>query len=151
MLDVRAARGRDRPADSLPLRLRVFARRGTLDRLLADGIDPATDPRLALRAAQLARPALRARLACQLREAVRSIDGRALTRRRRPQVPVDVTSVRACLAEIEDLARSLTDIAPRVRGIAIACRLLTDGLSPLYQPGRQDQLRRTLRTARAAL
>ena len=114
--EARRAR-RDRVDAPLRMRLRVLLRRGTLDSLLAGGWDPAIDPRLALRARQLARPALRARLASQLRDAV----------------------------------LSLTDIAPRVRGVAIVNRLITDGLSPLYMPGAADRLRMTLLEAGAAL
>lgn len=102
------------------------------------------DPRLALRAAQLARPARRAALAAALR------DARSCTRAG-PQAPVDTDSVRACSSELTDLSRALTGSAPRVRGVAIARVLLTDGCSPLYRRGETDRLRNTLRTARSAL
>lgn len=151
VLDPPTARRRagHRPASVL-LRLQVLVHRGQLDRLLAEGRSPTTDPRLAVRAAQLARLAVRARVAAGLRDAVRSIDETALTLRLRPQVPVDVASVRACASEIGELARALTDLNPRVRGVAIARELLTDGAGPLYT-GQADQLRNTLLTARSAL
>jgi hypothetical protein len=133
------------------LELSVRIHRGRLDRLLAEGRSPATDPRLALRAAQLARPALRAALARALRDALRSIDESAITRFRRPQVPVDAASVRVCTPELGELARALTDIDPRARGVAITRVLLTDGLGPLYVNGQADRLRNTLLTARSAL
>lgn len=139
-----------RPISAL-LRLQVLVGRGPLDRRLAEGCSPATDPRLAMRAAQLSRPALRAGLALALRDAVRCTGETALTLRRRPQAPVDVASVRACASEINELARALTDTCPRVRGVAIAHELLKDGLGPLYSSGQADRLRDILLTARAAL
>ena len=132
------------------LRLRVLARRGRLDRQLAQGTDPETDPRLALRATQLARPALRAALARSLRTALRSIDS-PVSRLPSPHAPVAAASVRACAPELCDLARALTDIDAGARGVAIARVLLTDGGSPLYMDGPADGLRMVLFAARAAL
>ena len=142
--------GRCRPV-SVFLRLRVLVRRRRLDRLLAEGRSPGTDPRLALRAAQLARLPLRAALAFALRDAARCSDETALTLRRRPQAPVDVASVRECAVELCGLARALTDINPRIRGVAIISHMLTDGLGPLYTPGQTEQLRTLLLSARSAL
>ena len=133
------------------LRLRVLFHRGRLDRLLAEGESPTTDPRLALRAAQLTRPARRAGLASALRDSVRSLDESALSLRRRPQARVDPASVRACASEIAELANGLTEINPRARGIAIVSCLLTDGLSPLYLSDQADRLRSTIVSARSAL
>jgi hypothetical protein len=79
------------------------------------------------------------------------LDETARTLRRRPQPPVDAASVRACAPEIGELARALTDINPRVRGVAIAHEPLSDGLGPLYTSGQTDRLRNTLLTARSAL
>jgi hypothetical protein len=132
------------------VRLRVLVGWRALDRQLADGRCPASDPRLARRAARLGRPAERAGLAASLRDAVRSLDETALTLRRRPQVPVDAAAVGACAPEIGELARALTAPETRIRGVAIVSALLTDGLGPLYA-GPADPLRNTLRTARAAL
>jgi hypothetical protein len=133
------------------LRLQVLLRHGRLDRLLAEGTSPTSDPRLALRAAQLTRPAVRAGLAAALRDSVRSVDESALTLRRRPQARVDTASVRTCAAEIGELASALTDINPRVRGIAIVYGLLTDGLGPLYASDQADRLHNTILRARSAL
>jgi hypothetical protein len=130
--------------------LRVFVHRGRLDRLIAEGRDPTTDPQLSLRAAQLSRPALRATLARSLLNAVRSIDNRAISRFPSPHIPVDAASVRACSPELRDLARALTDIAAGPRGAAITKILITDGASPLYVGG-QAELRNTLLAARSAL
>jgi hypothetical protein len=136
---------------SASLRLQVRLRRRRVDRLLAEGVSPTSDPQLALRAAQLTRPAVRARLAAGLRDGVRSVDESALTLRRRPQAPVDATSVQACASEMGELARALTDINPRVRGAAIVNALLTDGLSPLYAGDQAGRLHDAILSARSAL
>lgn len=131
--------------------LRVVVHRGRLDRLIAEGQDPTTDPQLSLRAVQLGRPALRATLARSLLNAVRSIDNRAISRFPSPHIPVAAASVRACSPELSDLARSLTDVTARARGVAIARVLITDGASPLYVSGPSDRLRKVLVEARSAL
>ena len=140
----------NQPAASPLVRLRVLLNRGRLDRLIAEGTSPRADPRLALRATQLARPALRATLAHSLLNALRSIDG-PISRFPSPHIPVDAASVRACSPELCDLARALTDIDPRARGVAITRVLVTDGGSPLYMNGPADRLRKVLLDARAAL
>lgn len=67
-------------------------------------------------------------------------------------MPVNRDSVGACRGEIDDLAQALVKLEePRVRGIAIAWQLLTDGAGPLYLRGQTDRLRNTLLTARRAL
>lgn len=146
-----AGHGARRRTVSVLLRLRVVLRRRRLDRLLADGRSPATDPRLALRATQLARLPLRADLASALRDAMRCSNETALTRRRSPQAPVALASVRECAEELCALARALTDVNPRIRGVAITSQMLTDGLGPLYTPGQTEQLRTILLSARSAL
>lgn len=94
----------------------------------------------------------RARLAYGLRDAVRSVEATGLERRRTPRVPVAAAAVRACAYDIEGLARALTDVAARERGVALARALLTDGAGPLYdEPGGADRLRAAVSSARAAL
>ena len=109
------------------LRLRVTIKRRRLDALIAQGWVPATDPALELRAAQLARPAVRATLARALRRAMRAVEERPRGGWLGSRVPVAAASVRQCMPELSDLARALTDIRPGVRGVAIACMLITDG------------------------
>ena len=133
------------------LRLHVLVHRGRLDRLIAEGQDPTTDPRLSLRAAQLGRPALRATLARSLLNAVRSIENSAISRFPSPHIPVDAASVRACSPELYDLARALTDVTASARGVAITRVLITDGASPLYVGGPPNRLREVLVAARSAL
>jgi hypothetical protein len=127
--------------------LHVLARRSRLDRILAEGHPVATSHPLAVRAQQLMRARARARLAAAFYEAVQSIEE---PRPRGPQVPVDAVAVRACGDEIRNLAHALTDPHPRVRGVALARNLLTDGTGPLYGGGAGD-LRSRIFTARSAL
>lgn len=133
------------------LQLRVFVNRRRLDRLIAEGRDPATDPQLSLRAAQLGRPTLRATLARSLLNAVRMSDNSSTSRLPSPHIPVAAASVRACSAELHELARALTDVNAGVRGVAIARVLITDGASPLYVSGPAGGLRKVLVAARSAL
>ena len=132
-------------------RLHVFIHRDRLDQLLADGRSPASDPLLSMRAAQLARPVARARLAASLRDAVCSLDDSALAQYLRPEVPVAATSVRACAREVGDLAFAVVGPSPDVRGVAIVRRLLTDTTGPLYEGGEPGRLRATVLAARSAL
>ena len=139
----------DRPRPILWLH--VLARRGRLDRLLADGHSATTDARLTLRARQLVQPPARARLAAAFHDAMQSIDQPGLVRFRQPQVPVAASCVRACDGELRALAHALTDPRPRARGVVLARELLTDTNGPLYTEGLADQLRSRILTARAAL
>jgi hypothetical protein len=130
--------------------LRIRVRAHHLDELLAEGRNPALDELLAARAAQLAQPSSRARLAAALRDALSSID--RFPGWFTPQAPVNRDAVDACRGEIDDLAQALVKLEePRVRGIAIAWGLLTDGAGPLYLRDQTDRLRNTLLTARRAL
>jgi hypothetical protein len=115
------------------LRLRVWWSHWALDSRLAAGADPASDPALTMRAAQLGSIRHRRRLAA-------SID-RLARESRAPQVPAltsAVPIVRQQVAVAQDsllfLAHLLRD-AERVhpRGIAMVQRLLTDGGSVLYE------------------
>jgi len=139
----------DRPRPLLWLH--VLARRGRLDRLLADGQSPAGDARLAMRARQLVHPPARARLAAALHDAVQSIDDPHRMSVRRPQLPVPASSVRACGSELRGLAHALTAPHPRARGVVLARDVLTDGSGPLYTDGMAEDLRNRIRAARSAL
>jgi hypothetical protein len=138
------------PASPL-LRLRVLVHRGRLDRLIAEGASQPADSRVGLRATQLARPTLRAKLAHSLLNALRSVDDSPPYGFVSPHIPVDAASVRSCSLELRDLARALTDVDSRARGVAITRVLLTDGGSPLYMNGPPDRLREILVAARAEL
>jgi len=104
-----------------------------------------------MRARQLVQAPARARLAAALNDAVRSAEDPRIVAIPHPQVPVAGPPVRACAAELRDLARALADPHPRARGVVLARDLLTDGNSPLYPGATADQLRSRILTARAAL
>jgi hypothetical protein len=137
----------ERPA--LQLRARVFARRGTLDRLLAAGMDPAWDPELRVRAAQITAARRRCALSASLQAAVRDAH-------RPPQwtaaVPLARSAVREAAPELRVLAECLAGIAaPAPEGVALAGQLIRDPSSPLYAPGSPEALRAAARIAHQAL
>jgi len=118
---------------ALGLRARLFA--WGLDELLADGIDPASDPALAVRATQLLSLRHRRRLATSIERVVREADASL-----QPRVSLavrtareQVTEARTSLLFLAHLLREAEPIAPR--GVAIVERLLTDGGSALYVGG----------------
>jgi hypothetical protein len=129
----------------------VTIRRRRLDALIAQGWVPAIDPALELRASQLEQLAMRATLARALRRAMRAVEQRPRGGWLGSQVPVAAASVRQCMPELSDLARALTDIRPGVRGVAIACMLVTDGSSPLYRNAGPERLRDAVLAAHAGL
>ena len=144
-----AVSGRSRPRAPLLLRLRVFFRRGTLDRLLAAGGDPSWGPDLALRAAQLTASRKRHALAENLQ--------RTVSEAQRPPrwscaAPVDRPAVRAATPELLALAARLEAETPHTpQGVALAKQLLVDAGSPLYAPGDADALPEIAGIARRAL
>jgi hypothetical protein len=138
-----------RPSPSLVVRVRVFLRRGTLDRLLAAGGEPYWDPEFGLRAAQVTSGRKRRDLADSLESAVSEAH-------RPPQwscaAPLDRRAVRAAAPALLALAAGLkAELRPDAEGVALATQLVTDASSPLYAPGDSDALREIARTARSAL
>lgn len=112
--------------------LRVRLSPWTLDTELAGGIDPASDPALALRAAQLCSPRHRRRLASWVERLARQSEMDA-----RPglssAVPLDgerVAEARESLLRIAQVLRGPTAVS--ARGVAMLQRLLTDARSALY-------------------
>jgi hypothetical protein len=133
----------------VPLRVRVFIRRGMLDRLLAAGADPSWDRDLALRAAQVTAPRRRRGLAKSLVRAARDAH-------RPPRwtcaAPIDRSAVRATTQELRALAADLSqDAAPAPQGVTLAEQLLREPGSPLYAPGDEGALRESIRLTRRAL
>lgn len=129
----------------LALRLRAWLRRPELDAAIARGLHGQRDPALALREAQLVAIAQRRRLATRLEEVLATPSpprGSAST------VPVDrggVERARPVLADVVDLLRSSSAVAPR--GMAMGWRMLTEPGSSLYESGERetnggDRLRR---------
>jgi hypothetical protein len=137
-------------ASSLIQPARVWLRRGSLDRSLAAGADPATSPELARRARQLTCRRFRAGLAASIRNLVDAAEEppRGLT----SAIPVqryEILSERALLLELAADLKSRDRL--QVRGIAILEQLLTSGDSPVYMRSPETGLREALRRARAAL
>jgi hypothetical protein len=140
---------RSDPRAPLALRARVFLRRDRLERLLAAGADPAWDPELGLRAAQLTAPRRRRAIAHSLERAVWEAHQQE---RWGCAVPLARGAVRAATPELSALALDLTaEAAPAAQGVAIARELLRDPSSPLYAPGRAEALRVGAVVARRAL
>jgi hypothetical protein len=126
-----------------------LVRRHTLDRLLAAGGDPAWDPELGLRAAQLTATARRRALARSLERALREARGRA---RWSCAAPLDRGAVRLAAPELCTLAAELSEaVAPAPQGVALVEQLLRDPGSPLYAPGDEEALRAAARIACDAL
>jgi hypothetical protein len=146
-----ASAGRRPPAghQALRLRARVFLRRGTLDRLLAAGMDPAWDPELGLRGAQITAPKRRRALSASLEAAVHEA---CRPPRLTAAVPLARGAVRAAADELRLLAGCLAEpAAPAAQGVALAGQLVRDPCSPLYAPGSPEALRAAARIARRAL
>jgi hypothetical protein len=130
------------------LKLRVRLSRARLDQALAAGVDPASAPRLEVRARQLVAPRLRRRVASGVERVLEECDGdprRGLT----AAVPVlcdEVAMARGYLMMLADALRTEPTVNPR--GVAMVDGLLRDPYSPLYVRGAPGAL--ALR-ARAAL
>jgi hypothetical protein len=146
-----AAGGRPGPRARVPiaLRVRVFIRRGVLDRLLAAGADPFWDRELALRAEHLTAPRRRRALEKSLLRAVHDAH-------RPPRwtcaAPIARSAARATTPELRALAASLSqEAAPAPQGVALAEQLLREPGSPLYAPGDEEALRESIRLTRKAL
>lgn len=129
---------------SLLGRLRVRLHSHRLDRRLADGADPADDPELALRAAELAGRSGRARTAAVL--------DRIRTEAEGPippfasAAPLARQAIGECAEEIEAVIDRLEGADPvGSRGVAHAAVLVHDRSGPLYSPATTGpELRRAL-------
>jgi len=125
----------------------VWLRKGSLDRRLAAGADPAATPALARRARQLTSRRRRTALAGDILNLVKAAEqpergvGAAVPLQRR-----EILFERHLLLGLADDLVSDDALSPG--GVALVARLLTDGASPLYADG---SLRRALTQARAAL
>ncbi len=116
------------------LRLKVFVTRGKLDRQIAVGHRYEATDALALRVRQLTDQSTRRQIARELRGVVDYVDNRE------PgpvisSVVIEPAAVRAGRESILGLAERLEATAPvSARGVVFAWALLTDGISPLYNP-----------------
>jgi len=132
------------------LRLSVLVHRARLDRMLAEGGDPAASQELGLRARQITSEPYRRTLADSFDRILAAAEGP------RPRLSSAVTpanrEVRAARAALLALCRALRDPGPvEPAGVALARQLLTDGAGPLYIESRNDALWHALRRAAAAL
>jgi hypothetical protein len=135
---------------SIPLKGKVWLRRGALDRRLASGASPAETPELAARAEQVVSTRTRCGLATGLERVVAAADepGGGLA----AAAPLDRSQILASRVTLLELANDLrSPAAVRPRGVALIERLLTDGTSPLYHPSPDGSLDQAVRHARTAL
>jgi hypothetical protein len=116
------------------LRLKVYLTRGRLDRQLVAGHGYDTAPELTLRAKHLVNPRTQRDLARNLRGIIRYAD-RQGSRTGISAVAIRPQAVRADRTAICELAEQLERAAPvNPRGVVLAQALLTDGVSPLFNP-----------------
>jgi hypothetical protein len=124
--------GADAARTPLLLRARVLMTRGRLDRQISTGGPCEANEALALRTSQLTDPTSQRRIAANLRRVVAYAErhrARALT----SAVLIEPRSVREGRDAILGLAEWLERGEPvSPRGILLAQRLLTDGVSPLF-------------------
>jgi hypothetical protein len=128
------------------LRLRVIWSHWSLDTELAAGVDPASDPALILRAAQLRSPRHRRRLAAWVERLVREANAGPP-----PAFTVAVPIVREQILEARDsllflayLLRYADRLQPR--GVAMVQQLLADGGSVLYTDTARGAVELQIRT-----
>jgi hypothetical protein len=135
---------------TLVLRARVLARRRTLDEQLAEGLSPARNAVLALRARQLVSSARRQQVATKLERLVDAAQ-------RAPclgalSVPLPRREIRELRPVLLGVAACLRTERPvYARGMALLTALLTDGGSPVYTPGSGVTLHDAIRTTAEAL
>jgi hypothetical protein len=116
----------------IPLHLRTLTGRASLDAALAEGVDPSTDPLLALRAAQLTSPSTREAIARTIHNLLDS----ATEPWRGSRPPLQTDDVLAARAELLAVARRLSgpeQLSPQA--VALAAQLVWDCASPVYAAG----------------
>jgi hypothetical protein len=102
----------------------------SLDGKLAQGIDPLTSEILSARVQQLVALSMRRSLATGYLDLVTA--ARAPHSPLSPAVPVVRSRVIAAETLIREIAQALIGPLPRVRGIAMAAALLSDGAGPIF-------------------
>jgi hypothetical protein len=121
-----------------------------LDRQLAAGCDPASDPALEARARRITSRRSRRQLAGGLARVVHSVEPArpAFTAAARPDA-AEVLAARTVISSLERRLRGADQIAPA--GAAMLGLLLIDCTGPLYHPTGAGELGSRLRAAAAAL
>lgn len=134
------------------LRLHLYAawHSITLDRELAEGVDPQSSPVLELRARKLVGPRGRKRIADGLARALRSATDTTpgITTALPPRAR-ELLKARTVLTALDHRLRGSECVS--AQGVAMLRGLLTDAASPLYQPSGPGELASRLRAAAAAL
>jgi hypothetical protein len=136
------------PTCSWRLRLRVRLHSYALDKRLAEGADPNSEPELALRARQLDAPEMRGKIADSIALIlVRAQVGPAPTGLGAEVKPA-TEAVLASSADLRVLVKSLRDERTvATRGVAMARVLVADGCGPLYNAAAIEPLRYRVRMA----
>ena len=139
------------PRDGYLIRLRVRARRASLDRRLATGTDPIADVDLTRRAAQLTEADTRRRIAAVLDRILDEAAGPPPPFN--SQAPLARTAIVACAPRLCEIAGRLEGDQPVApRGVAQAAMLIHEGDSPLFSMTTTDTaLNRRLAEIVAAL
>jgi hypothetical protein len=139
------------PLSPSPAWVRTAARilAPSLDTRLAQGADPVTSEILSARAQQLASMSMRHSLAAGYLDLVDA--ARAPLSPFSPVVPVARRQVNASESLIRDISRALLGPLPRVRGIAMAASLLSDGAGPIFNPASECDLSDALREVLAQI
>jgi hypothetical protein len=144
-----------RHSNWLSLRLRGLLQQARLDRLLAEGADPAETAALSLRARQLQRPRRRRALAKGLEGAIVQAKRYSGSHIDSPISQEEVARAHPLLLSLAERLRGHEAVSPR--GVAIVKLLLTDSTSPIFSPGwsraraAPGELERQARAALAAL
>lgn len=137
-------------SSALALPCRVWLRRPSLNRRLAQGEDPTASRALALRAGQLASPRTRQRLAEAIERVIE--EAKEGPRRLSAAAPVSRQAVTTARPLLLTLAGELRTPGPvRAQGVALTRRLLTDGASPLYALQDERALESAIDEARRTL
>lgn len=131
------------------MRARARLAAAGLDARIAEGADTAVDPLLARRAAQLASPRTRKKLAKALHRACAKANKRQGVSAAIPADPVAVQVAEPALSTLVAALDLDEPVAPR--GVALVQLLLTGVDSPLYRPEHQDALYEAAREALFAL
>jgi hypothetical protein len=133
-------------------RLLARGRAAGLDRRLADGARPESDPVLAARAMMLTSARYRRALAASLRRLAGAAvsaptrprpmtAARSAGAARQPYVPLRRDRIARSATELAGLADRLAARQPvPARGVALVCQLLSDGGGPLYRTGAREDL-----------
>jgi len=146
----RQAADPERSGARLGLRVNAAWHSVTLDRELADGVNPETSAARALRAKNLTSRRGRSRVADGLAGAVRSVTepSSGLTAALRPHGS-EVLNARSVITALERRLRGSSPVS--AQGVAMLETLLTDPASPLYRAARPGDLGSRLQTAAAYL